>query len=325
MSEKRKKFTLFRYNLEGKGVPKDVDEPRNFKFFFKLLGRNLSRLMSVNMLIVFSNFPIFFALFAASGNLNATSYAPASSLFGPLYGALKFNDTISPVTQAFKGALGLQVEISIPTTATYIFYALSLLALFTFGFSMIGSTYIVRNIVKGEPIFMMHDYFYAIKKNWRQALIFGIIDLLICGVVIYDTLFFGANASMGYGNSLLFYIALFIGIIYFVMRYYIYVMMLTFNLNIYKLLKNAFIFSLVGFKRNLLGTLGIAFLVFFSYCLLMTFPPIGAILPFIITLAIAQFIAIYTSWPKIYSIMIEPYETDEDDTEIEEPIFKDRG
>ena len=77
MSEKRKRFPSFLYNIDGKGVPKDVDESRNFKFFFKLLGRNLSRLMSVNMLIVFSNLPIFFALFAMSGNLDTTSYAPA--------------------------------------------------------------------------------------------------------------------------------------------------------------------------------------------------------------------------------------------------------
>lgn len=324
MSEKRKKrFSLFRYSLDGKGVPKDVNEPRNFKFFFKLLWRNLNRLMSVNMLLVFSNFPILFALFAVSGNLNTTSYSPVSSLFGPLYGALKISGETSPLTNALNGVLGIQVEISVPTVATYIFYGIGFLTLFTFGLSMVGSTYIVRNIVKGEPIFFMQDYFYAIKRNWKQALIYGIIDLLLLFLIFYDIIFFAANAS-SYLTSLMFYLAVAIGIIYFVMRYYIYTIMLTFKLSIYKILKNAFIFSLVGFKRNFVGTLGIAVLVFFSYGLLMVFPPLGALLPFIITIAIGQFIAIYTSWPKIYSIMIEPYE-EEDNTPKEEPIFKDRG
>ncbi len=324
MSEKRKKrFSLFRYSLDGKGVPKDVNEPRNFKFFFKLLWRNMNRLLSVNMLLVFSNFPLLFALFAASGNLNTTSYSPVSSLFGPLYGATKISGEVSPLTSALKGVLGIQVEISVPTVATYIFYGIGLLTLFTFGLSMIGSTYIVRNIVKGDPIFFMQDYFYAIKRNWKQALIFGIIDIALLFLVFYDIIFFAANAST-YLMSLMFYLTVAIGIIYFVMRYYIYTIMLTFKLNLYKILKNALLFSLIGFKRNFVGTLGIAVLVFFSYGLLMTFPPLGALLPFIITIAIGQFIAIYTSWPKIYSIMIEPYE-EEDNTPKEEPIFKDRG
>ncbi|MBE6717772.1 MAG: DUF624 domain-containing protein [Ruminococcaceae bacterium] len=324
MAEKRKRFRLFNYSLDGKGVPKDVDEPRNFKFYFKLLGRNLSRLMSVNMLIVFSNFPIFFVLFGLSGNLNTTSYSPVSSLFGPIYGAMKISGETSPLTSAINGVHALQVEISVPTTATYVMYALGLLVLFTFGFSMVGTTYIVRNIVKGEPIFLMHDFKYAIKKNWRQGLIFGIIDLGLCVLIFYDIIFLWANASLGYVNSLMFYIALVIAIIYFVMRYYIYIMMITFDLSIYKLLKNAFIFSLVGFKRNFLGTAGIIILALFSYSLLMVFPPLGAVLPFVITIAIGQFTAIYTAWPKIYSIMIEPYE-EEDTTPKEEAIFVDRG
>jgi uncharacterized membrane protein YesL len=275
------------------------------------------------MLLVFSNFPILFALFAVSGNLNTTSYSPVSSLFGPFYGAMKISGETSPLTNALNGVLGIQVEISVPTVATYIFYGIGFLTLFTFGLSMIGSTYIVRNIVKGEPIFFMQDYFYAIKRNWKQALIYGIIDIALLFLIFYDIIFFAANAS-SYLTSLMFYLAVAIGIIYFVMRYYIYTIMLTFKLSIYKILKNAFIFSLVGFKRNFVGTLGIAVLVFFSYGLLMVFPPLGALLPFIITIAIGQFIAIYTSWPKIYSIMIEPYE-EEDNTPKEEPVFKDRG
>lgn len=326
MSEKRKKrFTLFRYSLDGKGVPKDVNEPRNFPFFFKLLGRNLSRLMSVNMLIVFANFPIFFALFAASGNLNTTSYAPVSSMFGPLYGAMKISGEASPLTAALNGVFGLQVQISVPTTATYIFYGLALLVIFTFGLTMVGTTYIVRNIVKGEPIFFMHDFWYAIKRNLRQGIIFGIIDLALIFLIYWDIIFFAANASVGgYLTSLMFYFVIAIAIIYFNMRYYIYVLMITFNLSLYKLLKNSLIFSFVGLKRNFVGTVGIILLAACSYSLLMIFPPLGAILPFIITLAIGQFIGIYTSWPNIYKIMIEPYE-EEDTTPKEEPIFIDRG
>ena len=322
-NKKRRKFRLFNYSLDGKGVPKDIDEPRNFKFFFKLLWRNLSRLMSINMLIVFSNFPIFFVLFALSGNVNTTSYSPVSSLFGPVYGALKISGETSPLVSALNSVYGLQVEISVPTTLTYVLYGLGFLTLFTFGLSMVGTTYIVRNIVRGEPIFFMHDFWQSIKRNWRQGLIFGILDIAILFLIFYDIIFFAANAG-SYMTSVMFYGAVAIGIIYFVMRYYIYTMMVTFDLSLYKLLKNALIFTAVGLKRNIVGTLGIIALAMFSYGLLMVFPPLGAVVPFIITIAIGQFIGIYTAWPKIYSIMIEPYEEEKEEI-TEAPIFQDRG
>lgn len=321
--KKRKRFRIFNYTLDGKGVPKDAKEPRNFKFFFKLLGRNLSRLMSVNMLIVFANFPIFFVLFAMSGNLNTTSYSPVSSLFGPLYGTTTISGGNSPLLSAINGIHGLQVEISVPTTTTYVFYGLGLLTLLTFGLSMVGTTYIVRNIVKGDPIFFMQDFWHSIKRNFRQGLVYGIIDIALCFLIFYDIIFFAANASSGYFFSLLFYGVVALGIIYFIMRFYIYVMMITFDLSLYKLLKNALIFVAVGIKRNILGTLGIVVLALFNYSLLMIFPPLGAIIPFVITIAIGQFIGIYTSWPKIYEIMIKPDEKPEEPKEA--PIFTDRG
>ena len=324
MSEKKKKrFSLFRYSLNGKGVPKDVNEPRNFIFFFKLLGRNLNRLLSVNLMLMLTNLPVFFALYAVSHNLDTVSYSPVSSLFGPIYGALKIGGDASPVSSALYGAHCVQHEIFVTSTATTVFYIIGLLTIFTFGLSMVGTTYIIRNMVKGDPIFFMQDYKHAIKRNWKQGLIFGIIDIGLLFLILYDILFFAANTH-DYVSYLMYYIALAFGIIYFVMRYYIYVMMVTFKLSLYKLIKNSFIFALIGFKRNLLGTIGIVFLFLFSYSLLMIFPPLGALLPFILTISVGQFIAIYTSWPKIYQIMIEPYKEEEPEPE-EKPIFQDRG
>ncbi len=323
LAEKRRRFTLFNYTLDGKGVPKDQNEERNFKFFFKLLGRNMSRMLSINMLILFSNFPIFFLLLGASQNLNTTSYSPISQYFGPLYGSIKMGGLNSPLTSAVMGVHGLQTEISVNTTATYVMYALGALIIFTFGLSMVGTTYITRNIVKGDPIFLMHDFFYAIKRNWKQGLIFGVLDVLFSFLIIYDILFFMANAT-SFATSAMFWASVFIGVIYLVMRFYIYVMMITFDLSLYKLLKNAFIFSVVGIKRNILGLLGIVALIFINYSMLLVFIPIGIILPFMLTLAIGQFIAIYTSWPKIYSVMIEPYEEEKEEV-TEQPIFRDRG
>ncbi len=320
-NKKKKKFSLFRYSLDGKGVSKDENEERNFTFFFKLLGRKLSSILSVNILLLLGNFPIFFLILGMSSNFNDVSYAPPSQYFGPVYGALKLSGGASAAEAAIRGVHGLQIEISVNTTATNIMFILGALVTLTFGVTVAATTYIMRNLVKGEPVFLLQDFVRTIKNNWKQALPFGIFDVVVSLIIVYDLYFFAANRGT-YVANVMFFLALAIGLIYFVMRFYIYTMMVTFRLSIYKLLKNAFIFSVVGFKRNILGLLGIAVVILFNYALLFVFFPLGMLLPFVVTTSLCQFIAIYTSWPKIYEIMIEPYEED-DDTPKEEPIFRD--
>ena len=109
------------------------------------------------------------------------------------------------------------------------------------------------------------------------------------------------------------------------MRFFIYILLITFNLKIRYIYKNAFIFSILNIKRNALAILGIAALVVINYALFIMYLPIGIILPFIITLSTGAFIAAYAAYPKIKEIMIDPY-VDEKEEEIkEEPIFRDMG
>ena len=64
--EKKKKFKLFDFNRDGKGVDKEeVQGPPNLKNFFKLYGRKFTRLLSVNLYILLMFIPpvIMFYLF----------------------------------------------------------------------------------------------------------------------------------------------------------------------------------------------------------------------------------------------------------------------
>ena len=68
------------------------------------------------------------------------------------------------------------------------------------------------------------------------------------------------------------YFAIFaIAFIYFFMRFYIYLLQITFNLNIRKIFKNALIFSVLGFKRNIMGALGILSLTAIAVALIALF------------------------------------------------------
>lgn len=329
--EKKKKFNLYNLfyaNRSGKGLTKEeAAQPRTLSRFFKFYWNNLSAIFTVNMMIVFGNFPLIFTMYGLTGNLNVNTSSAASYMFAPLYGAMKF--TQSPVSAALFGVYGVPATLSIATTATNVFYYIGLLAIFTFGLVNVGTTYIMRNIVKGEPLFIWHDFWYAIKKNFRQGMIFGIIDVLLLALILHNILFYLGNTGTIFTN-ILFVLMMVITIIYLMMRFYIYILMVTFDLSIFKMLKNSFIFALLGMKRNMAALIGIVLTCVLNYVIFLFFIPLGIILPFIITFATCAFMGVYAAYPKIKEIMIDPYyESDRpyakkiEDTV--EPIFTDQG
>ncbi len=318
-----KEIKLFNYDVDGKGVKKGPEEPRNLKNFFVSYFRKFGQLVTVNIYMVFGNFPILFALLALSGNLNTHLSAPATKLYTVLYGVLR--DTGSPVLSAVSGVFGLRGDLSIPTTATNVFWILSLLIFVTFGLVNVGTTYILRNMVKGEPIFMWSDFWYAIKRNFRQGLVFGILDLLFMVVIAYDIVFFYAGTASGnFMLNMFFWFSLILALIYYFMRFYVYIVMITFDLSIVKILKNALIFTFLGFKRNIMALIGMAVVLFLTTGIFSMFIPLGIIIPFVLLFSTCSYMSAYAAYPKIKQYMIDPYYVEEEKEEIE-PIFKDRG
>ena len=92
-----------------------------------------------------------------------------------------------------------------------------------------------------------------------------------------------------------------------VMRFYIYTLMITFDLTVFQILKNSLIFALIGFKRNFMALLGIVCTLIVNMGIMVLYLPLGIILPFIITISLCAFMGCYASWPKIKEIMIDPY------------------
>ncbi len=309
--QKKKRTTLFellyRTRRDGKEVKKEPIGPPTLANFFKFYGRHFYDAVKVNLLLVFGNFPVFFGLFALTGYLNHNASAASSYLFSPLYGAMTADpEHVSPLTMLLYGIHGVQTEGSTMSVATYIFFGLSALVIFTFGIVNTGVSYILRNMVRGEPIFFWQDFTYAVKRNFRQGMILGILDCAVIGVLFYNITFtyfnlgrISFNVSF-FGNTLL-------AVVYFVMRYYLYIMLVTFDLSIFKLFKNAFIFVILGFRRNFMAVLGTVCAVAVTYSLLIVFQPVGMLLPFTILFGTGAVMGAYAAYPKIKQIMIDPY------------------
>ena len=199
--KKKRSFNPFEflYNREGKGVDKEelsvLDKP-GIKNFFKLLWRKFNQIFAVNLLQVFGNFPVLF-IFIGFAYTMVDATAPTHQIYSALEAVSRFDN--SPVVTTMLGVFGGQSAVSVPTMATYIIFGLAALVLLTFGPVNVGTTYILRNIVRGEPVFVWSDFWYAIKRNWKQALIFGVIDLAMIAIFVYDVMVYRYNVGTNIG------------------------------------------------------------------------------------------------------------------------------
>lgn len=307
--KQKPKFNLFdKYRKESEGVSKDeiaiADDP-SFKNFFKLIGRKINQLLSVNLLLLAGNFPVIFLLLGRSGYLSVHTTQPAYAAFPPLRGALMFHN--SAALSALWSIFSRQAEVRVYTTWDYVMFGLGALVLFTFGPVRVGVTYILRNMFRGEGVFFTHDFFYAIKRNLRQSVIMGLFDIAIVALLIKAVSFYNAYYSENMMMSIGFFTSLALAVIYFLMRPYIYLMLVTFDIGIFKMIKNSFLFTILGIKRNIVVLLGTVAVAALEYCLLLIYVPLGVIVPFVILPSLLIMMGVYGAYPKIKEIMIDPY------------------
>ena len=318
--EKKSFFGLFDLNRANRPDAAEEDTRPTFKRYFKVLGRRFWQLISLNLMMLPLILPVILILYLYFG----FDQTPVENtvVFSQLYGANLIDQT--PATTTLLDLFGAQLLIPVYNVTTYVLMGVCALFLaVTFGWQNVGVTYIVRNMVRGEPVFLMSDYFYAIKRNFKQGFFLGLMDFVFIVVLGFDILHL-MNSPVNFGNNLMFYGVCAIAILYFFMRFYIYLMQVTFELSIRKILINALIFTTLGVKRNLMALIGIIAITALN---LLLFPLFGAtplgiaiplILPLLYYMAVCTFTTAYCAYPIIDRYMIAPYVKEEDEETIEE-------
>lgn len=291
----------------------EEDQTPTLRRFFRLLRRKFWRLITLNMMMLPMIAPILIGAFVYLGmKTTPTANVP---IFSQLYGAGLISSSTD--TTFLLDLFGAQALIpAYHNTGAYV--GIGICAAFlvlTFGWQNIGATYILRGIVRGDPVFPFSDYIYAVKRNWKQGFFLGLIDAAVLFFLGFDFMFF-YNQTGTFKMDVMYFAIFAISIIYFVMRFYIYLLQITFDLNIRKILKNALIFSVLGVKRNLMAILGIVILTAFAIAFIALFAAllggniaIPLILPFLYYLAFTAFMAAYAAYPIIDRYMIAPYIT----------------
>ncbi len=330
-NKEKKKFRLFDTQRVGKGISKteDLSKDTGLRRFFFTLGNNFGKLVSVNIFMVLGNFPMLFLIAALTAFFKTETTLPLYDAYQNILGLLTIEGVNDPAGMLLYSLQGMQNVVYMPTVITYIFYGIGALTLFTFGPVNVGTAYILRNIAKGEPVFVWSDFWYAVKRNIKQALPFGMIDAGICALLAFNLYSMITNTGT-FLTSMLFWCTVVLSLLYFFMRYYMYVQMVTFNLSVFKMLKNSLIFALLGLKRNILAFLGIIIMLVFEIFFLFgaggILIPFALAAPLAVLFSVAAYMKVYAAYFKIKETMIDPYYPDEQSgggKNEDEPIMRD--
>lgn len=271
----------------GRGISKDEPEKRRFFLFFELFGSKIGKLMQLNLIYTLALVPL---------------------LVG-LYFSFDFNREIKTLAD-----LGRMQAFSFAPD----YLALIILAVSAFitGPATAGFVYVLRNLQRREHAWILSDFWAQFKKNYKQGLLMSVIDLVgyIALYVAFGFYMFVMPVDMPQAGTLMPNLAagmiVAITVVFTWAHYYIYTMMVTFELKFTKLFKNAVIFALGKVPLNLLITLIIGALFVGCLYLFVLSPSLLAIVMGLVGLSLIGFIIVFSTYPTIDTLMLKRVKED---------------
>lgn len=224
------------------------DNRSRFTIFFQVLGRKFWKLININLMFILFNFPSILVSLALS-TFMVNFFMPAMERIG-----------------AEGGALTVLFVVTFP-----VMMFLMAVPAVSFGPSQAGMTYLLRCFSYESPTFIWSDFKDKIKENLKQGIIVGLINLLMTVFILFDLYLYSRFNS---SSSFLFPIAngllLVVFLIFLMMNLYIYPMMVTYELKLKDLYKNALLFAFARFLPNL-GILVLCFILILAPVILIQF------------------------------------------------------
>ncbi|MGI6778665.1 MAG: YesL family protein [Acetivibrionales bacterium] len=268
-------FGFMDYTKPGPGVPKDAPPKARIIVFFEIYLRKFWNLVKMNLLFNLFNIPAVIAMFFISGFYIRNIIA---------------NEPLVDLLSRF--SVGT-VFLCIP--------------LITFGPAQAGLTYVMRNYAREEHAFLWSDFKEHGLKNFKQGLIISLIDCLVVLVMGIAMNFYTSIEGGGLLLSIPTGILIISFILFLMMHMYIYPMLVTFELTIKDIYKNAFIFSIIKFIPNLGILLLCAVLVFATF---FFFPVVGMVLYLFITVSTISLLINFFVYPSLKKYIMDKIEED---------------
>lgn len=192
----------------------------------------------------------------------------------------------------------------------------------------LGLTRLTRDYVREEPTFMMSDLWDTIKKNWWQSFVISFIEYIATGCAILAVMWYYTYLNSGIFFIVGFAGCLFLSYIFISMHFYVPMMQVTLDLNLRKIYKNAFFFTVICMLKNVGMILLGAVLIVLAFLLLAVF---GSAYPLVASMTVTLILIMgfsfwyyfvsYNTYPAIKKFVIDPYYNDKNKVEesTEEP------
>lgn len=281
-------FGLFDPTKPGKGVDPDQNRGR-FTTFWEILWRKLTRLILLNVLYFIILSPIITFLYTLL-------YSRVMQVTGA--------DISEVSTIVFQ--LLMSVAQAMPEWMRYFLLAASIVF---YGPATAGLTYVLRNYAREEHAWVS-DFFTRMMKNFKQGLFFGLLDVIVFLVMTVNLPFLlGNEASLAAAGNMaglfqgIALVSLMLLVVYLFARHYFFLLAVTFESNVFQILRNSFIFAVLGLGRNVLAT--IAMLAVLALSLFLN-ALVELLMMFLLTLSLCAFIQTYLAYPTVKKYMIDP-------------------
>lgn len=201
-------------------------------------------------------------------------------------------------------------------------YSLLSVPLVTNGLANVGLTHVVRNTARDKHSFGLSDFFDTIKKNLKQSLIAGIINVFAFGILIFDVYFFhnveGTMGIVGTG------IALALLLTFIMMNFYLWTLIITFSYTLKQAYTISFKLAFANFKYTFLiifvnilliaASVGLLFITgkAWAYVLLVEILLLITVYP-----AFNGLLIQFCTFPCIKKFIIDPYYKQHPNEDIE--------
>lgn len=213
------------YSKPGRGVQKRDPNQYTVKIFFEILQEKLWDISKANLLYIIVSLPLLLIIMLAMGMFSKGVIDNIVSLNG---------ENFTEQTALYD----LLIRVIL---------ALIFITYFGAGPTTAGSTYLTREFAHERPCWWISDFFGRTRKNSKQSFLLLFLDLVIVFSSLIALIFY-SQTQLAF-ISILYLCFLFF---YAMMHIYTYHIMITFELPLKSIMKNAFILVIHNVKRTVI-------------------------------------------------------------------------
>lgn len=177
-----------------------------------------------------------------------------------------------------------------------------------------GITKVTRDFVREEPGFVWSDFWESARKNLKQSLAVSLLAYLGTALfILVGSFYYSAIDPNSFLSMLPFALCVSLAFVFVFILIYAQLMVVTLDLKLKPLLKNAAILSIVALGKNFLAVLlCAAYLAIYGFVLYLGLGSYGALillcaLTFMVLFALISYTANYIAFPIIQKYIIDPY------------------